>query len=109
MSVLAQTEEQLKQMIKQAIIEAELAEEAELPLIHLETPRDKEHGDFATNIAMQLAGIARKAPRQIAEDITAHIDKDVFSFEKIDIAGPGFINFYLKSDILGVVFNKKLV
>ena len=103
MSVLAQTEEQLKQMIKQAIIEAELAEEAELPLIHLETPRDKEHGDFATNIAMQLAGIARKAPRQIAEDITAHIDKDAFSIEKIDIAGPGFINFYMKSDYLGDV------
>jgi len=101
MSLLAQMEEKLKGTIKQAIIVAELAKEEELPEITLETPRDKEHGDFATNIAMQLARIARKAPRQIAEEIVANINKEEASIDNIDIAGPGFINFYMKSDYLG--------
>lgn len=101
MSLLAQMEEKLKGTIKQAIIVAELAKEEELPEIILETPRDKEHGDFATNIAMQLARIARKAPRQIAEEIVANINKEEASIDNIDIAGPGFINFYMKSDYLG--------
>ena len=101
MSLLAQTEEKLKETIKHAILQAELAEEKEIPNFVLETPRDKAHGDFATNIAMQLARIARKAPRQIAEEIVAEINQAEASIEKIDIAGPGFINFYMKSDYLG--------
>src|SRR5699024_9655826 len=57
--------------------------------------------DFATNIAMQLARIAKKAPRQIADDIVAQLDRTKASIEKIDIAGPGFINFFMKNDFLG--------
>src|SRR5690625_7759133 len=50
---------------------------------------------------MQLARIAKKAPRQIAEDITANLDHSKASIEKVDIAGPGFINFFMKNDYLG--------
>lgn len=108
MSLLAQTEDKLKETIKEAILLAELAKEEELPEIILETPRDKSHGDFAANIAMQLARIARKAPRQIAEEIVAQIEKEKASIEKIDIAGPGFINFYMKSDYLGELVSEVL-
>lgn len=103
MNVLAQTEETLKQAIATAVIQAELATEEELPSIVLEKPKEKAHGDFATNIAMQLARIAKKAPRQIAEDITANLDNTKASIEKVEIAGPGFINFFMKNDFLGEI------
>jgi len=100
MNILVQTEETLKNEIAQAVVQAKLATESELPNIVLETPKEKSHGDFATNIAMQLARIAKKAPRIIAEDIVEHLDVEKASVEKVEIAGPGFINFFMKSDFL---------
>ncbi|MUK89616.1 arginine--tRNA ligase [Ornithinibacillus sp. L9] len=100
MNVLAQTESTLKEQIGAAVLHAELATQEELPEIILEKPKDKAHGDFATNIAMQLARIAKKAPRQIAEDIVANLDQSKASIEKVEIAGPGFINFFMKNDFL---------
>ncbi|SFE08756.1 arginyl-tRNA synthetase [Lentibacillus persicus] len=99
-NALSEIEETLKQQITTAVLTAGLAEESELPEVILEKPKEKAHGDFATNIAMQLAKIAKKAPRQIAEDIAANIDESKASIKKIDIAGPGFINFFMKSDFL---------
>ena len=69
-----------------------------LPEIYLEVPREKEHGEYATNIAMQLPKQAHKAPRVIAESIVRHMDIDNSYVEVVEIAGPGFINFKLKSD-----------
>lgn len=100
MNVLAQTETNLKEQIRAAVLKAELAQEAEIPDVVLEKPKDKSHGDFATNIAMQLARVAKKAPRQIAEAIVANLDASKASVEKVDIAGPGFINFFMKNDFL---------
>lgn len=100
MNILAQTEIALKEAIAQAVVQANLAEETELPNIVLEIPKDKSHGDFATNIAMQLARIAKKAPREIADDIKKHINLTEASIEKVEIAGPGFINFFMKRDFL---------
>lgn len=101
MNVLAQTEDVLKQEIAASVLKANLATEEELPSIILEKPKDKAHGDFATNIAMQLARIAKKAPRQIADDIVANIDQSKATIEKVEVAGPGFINFFMKNDYLG--------
>lgn len=103
MNVLEQTEDTLKQQIAHSVIKAELATAEDLPTILLEKPKDKAHGDFATNIAMQLARIAKKAPRQIADDIVEHLDQSKASIEKVEIAGPGFINFFMKNDFLGDV------
>lgn len=100
MNVLAETEQQLKNEIGAAVVRASLATEEELPSIILEKPRDKSHGDFATNIAMQLARIAKKAPRMIAEDIVAAIDQENAAIDQIEIAGPGFINFRMKDNYL---------
>jgi arginyl-tRNA synthetase len=90
----------LKAEVKQAVLKAGLATEEQLPDVVLETPKDKTHGDYATNMAMQLARVARKAPRAIAEDIVANFDKTKASIEKLEIAGPGFINFYMNNSYL---------
>ena len=69
-----------------------------LPEILLEVPPKKEFGDFATNFAMKSAKIFRTSPRKIAEEIKARINSDLF--ERIEIAGAGFMNFYLRSDVI---------
>ena len=65
-----------------------------LPEIILEVPPQKEFGDFATNFALQAAKAARTKPRIIAEAIVSRLKAEWL--EKAEIAGPGFINFYLK-------------
>ncbi|MCE0741308.1 arginine--tRNA ligase [Bacillus inaquosorum] len=100
MNIAEQMKDVLKEEIKAAVLKAGLAEENQIPNVILETPKDKTHGDYSTNMAMQLARIAKKAPRQIAEEIVAHFDKGKASIEKLDIAGPGFINFYMNNQYL---------
>ena len=72
----------------------------EIPDFAVETPKDKGHGDYAVNIAMLLARAAHSAPRMIAEKITENLDGKALGAEKIEIAGPGFINFYLDESYL---------
>ena len=67
----------------------------QLPEIYLEVPREKGHGDYATNIAMQLPKLAHKAPRIIAESIVENLDREGTVIQDVTIAGPGFINFEL--------------
>ncbi|MGG4109855.1 arginine--tRNA ligase [Bacillus subtilis] len=100
MNIAEQMKDVLKEEIKAAVLKAGLAEENQIPNVVLETPKDKTHGDYSTNMAMQLARVAKKAPRQIAEEIVAHFDKGKASIEKLDIAGPGFINFYMNNQYL---------
>ncbi|ASZ63176.1 arginine--tRNA ligase [Bacillus subtilis] len=100
MNIAEQMKDVLKEEIKAAVLKAGLAEESQIPNVVLETPKDKTHGDYSTNMAMQLARVAKKAPRQIAEEIVAHFDKGKASIEKLDIAGPGFINFYMNNQYL---------
>lgn len=73
--------------------------------IRLEVPKDKEHGDFACNIAMMLAKPLHSNPRAIAEAIVSCIEPDS-DIDKIEVAGAGFINFYLNSSWLYEVLNQ---
>lgn len=73
--------------------------------IRLEVPKDKEHGDFACNIAMMLAKPLRSNPRATAEAIVSCIEPDS-DIDKIEVAGAGFINFYLNSSWLYEVLNQ---
>ncbi|SET22954.1 arginyl-tRNA synthetase [Salinibacillus kushneri] len=100
MNIVEQTEQKIKDEIVEAVVKAELATEDQIPEVVLETPKEKAHGDYATNMAMQLARIAKKAPRQIADDIVANFDQSKASIKNIEIAGPGFINFFLDSTYL---------
>jgi arginyl-tRNA synthetase len=86
--------------VADAAVAAGLVSREELPGITLEVPKDKSHGDLATNVAMQLTRIAKKNPRQIAEAILEHLDMAKASIEKAEIAGPGFINFTLDKGYL---------
>ncbi len=100
MTIVEQVKEQLKKEISDSVVKAGLATEEQLPEVVLEIPKNKDHGDFATNMAMQLARIAKKAPRQIAEEMIENFDQTKASIEKIEIAGPGFINFYFDNHYL---------
>ncbi|MBA4541892.1 MULTISPECIES: arginine--tRNA ligase [Thermoactinomyces] len=100
MNPLERKKEELKQEIERAVIAADLVKETDIPEIVLEVPREKEHGDWATNIAMQLTRIARKNPREIAQKIVAGIDREQVGVRDIQIAGPGFINFFLDRSFL---------
>ncbi len=100
-------QEKMKDIITEEIIKGfdaakaagELAAEeiADLKsLIKLEVPKDKQHGDFACNIAMVLAKPLKTAPRKIAEAIVSHIPIEG-DIKNIEVAGAGFINFYLSA------------
>ena len=100
MNIVEQVKSKLKQEIKAAVIKANLATEEQIPDVILEMPKDKANGDYSTNMAMQLTRIAKKAPKMIAEEFVAHFDNTKASIEKIEIAGPGFINFYMNNSYL---------
>ncbi len=90
---------QIIQLVKQAAQSA--AQSDKLPEISLgditiEIPREKQHGDFATNVAMQMTKQAKKPPRIIAQALVESMDMTDTFVEKVEIAGPGFINFYFK-------------
>lgn len=104
MYVMDRLKQQLIENIKAAVLQSQLVDAADLPNIILETPKEKEHGDFSTNIAMQLTRVAKRNPREIAAMILEYFDAEHASISKTDIAGPGFINFHIdKSVLFGVI------
>lgn len=100
MNAVEKVQQSIKVALQDAILKAALVTEEQLPTIHLETPKDKANGDYATNIAMQLTKLAKSNPRQIAEAIVENIDMTGTMMEKIDIAGPGFMNITVRKDYL---------
>lgn len=74
--------------------------------VNIEIPKDNKNGDYSTNIAMQLTRILRKNPQLIAHEIVEKIDKEKASIEDIQIAGPGFINVFMKKGTLGTIIKK---
>ncbi|MDD2422433.1 MAG: arginine--tRNA ligase, partial [Heliobacteriaceae bacterium] len=84
--------------LEQALYRAREAGEIgfeQIPAITLEVPREKQHGDFATNIAMVMAREARQAPRLLAEKLVACFEREGTWVKEIQVAGPGFINLTL--------------
>ena len=99
----------LEALIQQAVItlkkEGVIAEDISVN-ITLERTRDAQYGDFASNLAMMLAKPAKMNPRQLAEKLVAALPKDS-AVKKVEIAGPGFINFFMdasaQSDIVKLI------
>src|SRR5512133_386540 len=90
--------QRIASIVETALRAAVTAEElvtSPLPAVIIGTPANPEHGDFSCNIAMQIAKGERKAPRQIAEIIIRHIGDGQGLLSSCEIAGPGFINFYV--------------
>ncbi|EKN64890.1 arginyl-tRNA synthetase [Neobacillus bataviensis LMG 21833] len=100
MNIVEQVQTKIKEEIRAAVLKAGLAAEEQIPDVILETPKEKAHGDYSTNMAMQLARVAKKAPRMIAEALVEKFDRSKASIEKIELAGPGFINFYMNNSYL---------
>lgn len=98
MNIIDQVKETLIEEIKASILKSELVES--VPEIKIETPKDVKNGDYSSNIAMVLTKIARKNPREIANQIVENLDTTKANVKKVDIAGPGFINFYLDQQYL---------
>ncbi len=80
----------------------------QIPVMEIEEPRHAAQGDFSTNFAMVSAGIQKMAPRKIAESLVAAIEPSDL-VEKIEIAGPGFINFFLAKEAWHPIVDQILV
>mgnify|MGYP004685821971 FL=1 len=93
-ALLAQARDLLTRAAQAAMADGSLPE-AELPGFIVEIPADPKNGDVASNLAMAGARAFRKAPRMIAEAVTAHLPELTgTNFDRVEIAGPGFINLY---------------
>lgn len=103
MNAVEQVQQAIKDALKAAIQKAGIIEDASSLNIHLETPKSKENGDYATNVAMQLTKLAKKPPRAIAEAILENLETEQTNIENIEIAGPGFMNITLRKDYLADV------
>jgi len=94
--------ERLGPIVRQALesaITAGLLAPMEVPSsILLETPKIAAHGDYSTNVAMTMASSQKRAPREIAAIIVDHVEDDDHLISKMEIAGPGFINFFISQD-----------
>lgn len=90
-----------------ACVSARLLPGTDLPDWNLDPPKSRQHGDYATNLAFLLAPTARKSPRQIAELLVGHLPPSPDAIERVEIAGPGFINIFvadaLRREALGEI------
>lgn len=104
---MSEIEVTLKQAFIKAIQEAYSIEMSENE-IELSLPKDKAHGDYATNVAMKSSKKIGGKPRKIAENIEKHFNFEEASVDHLEIAGPGFINLFMKNDSLQAVIGKVL-
>ncbi len=88
------------QIIRDSIVESLKSLKLELVEFGLEHPKDESHGDYSTNVAMILGKKLGKSPREVATKIVTQLQSGTVAqaIDKIEVAGPGFINFYLKSE-----------
>lgn len=99
--IIKQTQALLKSCITDAVnkaIESGALPQSEIPEFIIEQPADRKNGDFSSNIAMAGARAFHQAPRAIAQAICDNISLEGSLIEKYEIAGPGFINFYMADD-----------
>lgn len=89
----------LRSILRSALNQFDLPEE-DLPDIQIEKPNQPDHGDSASNIALNLASVLNTNPRSIAEKIVQELEYDPKKIKAVEIAGPGFINFRYAEDYL---------
>lgn len=106
MNLIDQVKQTLVDEIKKSIQQAGITDD--VPAIKIEIPKDEKNGDYSTNIAMVLTKIAKRNPREIATLIVENLDATKAHVKSIDIAGPGFINFYLESSYLYEVIDQAM-
>jgi arginyl-tRNA synthetase len=99
LSVSQALKQQLEQLVRRAIMDLQaegfLSAASVLAQVQVTRTKNKQHGDFASNVALLAAKAAGRPPRELAEAIAQHLPAND-ALDRIEIAGPGFINFYLK-------------
>ncbi len=98
---------QVRECIRKALLKISSLTEEEIPPFTVEVPKEDSHGDFATNVAMLLAKPLRRAPRAIAAELEQELMVLAF-IDKVEIAGPGFINLFVSPDAWGQVIEEVL-
>lgn len=98
--------EKIEELVRKAVADAQ--EAGDLPYFEvgdlgLERPADADNGDWTTTLALRSARLAHMAPRAIAQAIVNHMEKDP-GISKVEVAGPGFVNFYLSAAANNEVF-----
>ena len=111
MGVIVAIEDKIKNAFKESALKAK--EEGalsfeELPSFMLEVPKDKAHGQYAVNLAMVLTKIERKNPRVIGEILINHFNLEGTYVEKLELAGPGFINMHLNKEYYALIIENIL-
>jgi arginyl-tRNA synthetase len=94
--------EQIKKILDECFIagiKQELWSDGAAGSYTIELPKQASHGDFSTNMAMIMAGREKKNPRELAAQLTAKLSEHTGIFDKVEIAGPGFINFFVKNEV----------
>lgn len=100
--------EKIEELVRAALAAAQEAGDLsafELDDCAIERPADTSHGEWTSTMALKSAKLAHCAPRKIAEAIVAHMPEDP-AIEKVEIAGPGFINFYLSVAVKNAIFGE---
>lgn len=96
-------EQRVRALVEEALREMGAGDAA----VHLERPRDPDHGDLATNVAMTLASTLGRPPREIAEEIASRIPTGT-GIDAVEVAGPGFLNFRLSAGAVAGVLDRIL-
>lgn len=99
--LVKKAEEQIKNAVGEALaraMESGALPKAEIPVINVEVPADRANGDYSSNAALSSARVFRTSPRNIAEAILDNLSLENTYFEKCEVAGAGFINFFFKQD-----------
>lgn len=97
------TPAELSSIVVAAVRDAVTAGELTVPVparVTVERPRSKDHGDYATNVALQMAKAAGRPPRDVAEILAARLRNDP-GIKEVDVAGPGFLNVWLRAETQG--------
>ena len=102
-TIVTLLENALENLKQQGVLPADTA-----PVIKVDPTRDKAHGDYATNLALMLAKPAGRKPRELAEELVAALP-DSDAVQQVEIAGPGFINFFAATDAAAQVVRQVLV
>lgn len=91
--------EQIVLCLQQALRELDISD----VVVEIEQPKDTEHGDFSSNVALIVGKALKRNPRELAEEIVENIEDGISNVEfldKVEIAGPGFINFWVSNEVL---------
>lgn len=111
MGIILDIEEKIKNAFKESLLKAKkegALSFKELPSFTLEVPKDKTHGQYAVNLVMVLAKIERKNPRVIGEILINNFNSKETCIEKLELAGPGFINMHLSKEYYRLIIKNIL-